>query len=291
MERRRGKLGTFAHLARYDLARGFSSNGTRLVVAFVCVIALAAMFLSALDAAAGYARAMGADDSSGGFGFVDVLAYFFAGSDYYRAGGKVPFALPIGWLIQQILIAVLVGSYAVHDLGGQAPQVLVRIGGRWAWWLSKCLWTAATVLAFYAAEAFVALAAAAALGGLGAMGDVESVAVLGFSLSGLDGARLALLLVLPAALSLALSLAQVALSLVAGPFMAFVAVVAFLATSVYFGSPLLIGDCSMMARSAFVQQGGVDAAAALAACAGVGSVAVILGGLAFSRRDLADRKD
>lgn len=286
-----GKRGKLPYLARYDLAMGFSSNRAKLVVAFACIVALAAMFLSALVVAARYSEATGVGASSGGFGPVDVLAYFFAGSDYYRMDEKVPFVLPIGWLIQQVLVAVLVGNYVVRDLDGQVPQVLVRVGGKRAWWLSKCLWAAATVLAFYAVEAVVALIVAAVLGGFGAMGDAEAIRVLGFSLSAFHAGQLALLLLLPVALSLALSLAQVALSVVAGPFIAFTAIVSFVVVSVYFSSPLLIGDCSMMMRSAFVQPGGVDTPAALAACAAICAASVALGGLAFDRRDLVGRQD
>lgn len=279
------------YLALYDLKMGFSSNKTKFVVVFGCVIALVAMFFSGFEIAERYAESIGAEVLSGGFGPVDVLAYFFAGSDYYRMDEKVPFVLPIGWLIQQVLVAVLVGNYTVRDFGGQAPQVLVRVGGRQTWWLSKCLWVVATVIAFYAIEALVALVAASTLGGLGTMGDVEAVSVLGFSLSALDSDELALMLLLPVALSLALSLAQVALSLVVGSFIAFSAVVSFVVVSVYFGSPLLIGDCSMMIRSAFLQPGGVDAAAAFAACAVVGAASVALGCFAFRCRDLVDKQD
>ncbi|WP_288323540.1 hypothetical protein [uncultured Eggerthella sp.] len=291
MERSRRKRRTLAYLLRYDLAMGFSSNRAKLVVAFACIIALAAMFLSALDAAARYAEAMGIGASSEGFGPVDVLSYFFAGSDYYQMDETVPFVLPIGWLIQQVLVAVLVGNYAVRDLEGEASQVLVRVGEKRAWWQSKCLWTVATVLAFYAVEAVVALFVAAVFGGFGAMGDAEAIRVLGFSSSAFDAGQLVLLLLLPVALSLALSLAQLAFSVVAGPFVAFTAIVSFVVVSVYFGSPLLIGDCSMMMRSAFVQPCGVDAATALAACAAICAASVVLGGLAFGCRDLVVRQD
>ena len=286
-----GKRGKLPYLARYDLAMGFSSNRAKFVVAIACIVALAAMFLSALDAATRYAEAMGTSGYSGGFGPVDVLAYFFAGSDYYRMDDKVPFVLPIGWLIQQVLVAVLVGNYVVRDLDGQAPQVLVRVGGRRAWWLSKCLWTAATVLAFYAVEAVVALIVSAVFGEFGTMGAAEAIGVLGFSPSAFNVGQLVLLMLLPVALSLALSLAQVALSVVTGPFIAFAAIVSFVVVSVYFGSPLLIGDCSMMMRSSFVQQGGVDAFAALAVCVAVCAVSVALGGLAFGSRDMVGRQD
>lgn len=288
---RAGNRGSFAYLARYDLAMGFSSNRAKFAVAIVCVVALAAMFLSALDAAVRYAAAMGAEGASGGFGPLDVLAYFFAGSDYYRMDDELPFELPIRWLIQQVLVAVLVGNYVVRDLDGQAPQVLVRVGSKRAWWLSKCLWAAATVISFYAVEAVVALVAAALFGGFGAMGDAEAVGVLGFSPSAFDAGQLALLLLLPVALSLALSLAQVALSVAAGPFAAFAVIASFVVVSVYFGSPLLIGDCSMMMRSAFVRPGGVDAVVALMACAAVSVASAALGGLAFGRRDLVGRQD
>lgn len=280
-----------SYLVRYDLAMGFASNRARLVLALVCLAALAAMFLSALDAAARYVEAMGAAGTASGFGPFDVLAYFFAGSDYYRIDDKTPFVLPIAWMMQQILVAVLVGSYAIRDLSGQAPQVLMRVGGRREWWLSKCLWAVATVLAFYALEAVVAVVAAVAFGGASPMGDAVSIAVLGFPLSAFDGGELALSLLLPVALSLSLALAQVALSLVAGPFMSFVAIMSFLAVSVYFGSPFLIGDCSMLARSGFVQPGGVDAAPTLAACALVCAASVAFGAYAFSRKDLTGRVD
>lgn len=286
-----GRRAGLAYLARYDLVIGFASNKANFALALACLVALAAMFLSALDAATRYAAAMGAEGVSGGFGPLDVFAYFFAGSDYYRMDDKLPFELPTGWLIQQVLVAVLVGNYTVRDLGGQAIQVLTKVKGRWTWWLSKCLWTAATVFAFYVLEAVVAIVLAAAFGGFGAMGEAESLSVLGFRLSAIGGGRLVLMLLLPLSLSLALSLAQVALSLAAGPFAAFAAVMSFVTMSVYFGSPFLIGACSMMVRSAFVRQGGVDAIFSLAACVAVCAASVAVGGLLFRRKDIVGRQD
>lgn len=273
-------------MVRYDMTRGFASNAAKLAVALCCAGALAVLFLASLDTSARLVEALGGA-AMRGFSAVDVLSFFFVGSDYYRPDSQVPFMLPMAWLIQQVLVAALVGSYTTRDLAGMAPQVLVRMGGRWAWWFSKCTWTAAAVLAFYAMEAVVAWATSALFGGTeGAMGGEVAVGMMGFAPSSLGIGAMAALLGLPVVLSLALSLAQVALSLAVGPIGAFGAVVTFTVVSVYFGAPPFIGDFSMLARSAFVQPGGVDAAAVYCTCTAVAAVSVVCGGCVLQRKDL-----
>lgn len=289
--KRKVKLRELIYLVRYDLMMGFTFNRMKFVVAFFCIIALATMFLIALDAATHYVEEMSSAGFSRGFSPLDVLAYFYAGSDYYQMDDKTPFLLPMEWLIQQVLIAVLVGHYVVQDIESQAPQILTRVRDKGVWWLSKCLWIAATVYAFYALEVVVAIALSAAFGEFGTMEEAESLVVLGFSLSTADASQLALLFLLPLALSLALSFAQVALSMEVGPIPAFALVMAFVVASIYFGSPFLIGDSSMIMRSAFVQPEGVNTAVALVVCTGVSVASVVLGGLAFRRKDLLSKQD
>lgn len=139
-------------------------------------------------------------------------------------------------------------------------------------------------------------------GGAGAIAALEALAfgnlmsfsfsglfastVNGFELVGIDKETLALVMLIPLTVSIALSLAQVALSLVIGPFMSFATLMSFYVVSVYFQTNLLMGDYSMIARCGLVESGGIDVISIVAISLTVALAAVLAGGILFSKSDL-----
>lgn len=59
------------------------------------------------------------------------------------------FSLPIQWMVLQVLIAYLIGSYPLYDLQNYGINLLVRVKSREKWWLGKVIWTIESVIMVY----------------------------------------------------------------------------------------------------------------------------------------------
>ncbi len=279
----------WAPLVKHDLALGFANNRAKYVVALLCFIALCSFYLTASEEMMQLSKAgMGPSWNSDNFSLFDVLIYAAFGMGKYTPSPDNPFMLPIRWLTMQVLVAVIVGYYPVDDLAGYAPQVFVRMRGIWSWWLSKCSWIVSSVVAFYLLGLVVFACFAFAFGSPFApsASDSPSALVNGLSVINISPSMFIAALLIAPTLSIALSLAQVALSLLIGPFMSFMALMTFYALSIYFSTPLLIGDYSMIARIDLVMPGGISVEAALAICIIVAITATAAGGFILNRRDL-----
>ena len=77
----------------------------------------------------------------------DYWFYVYGGMQKYVPGPGNTFQVPIIWMVVFILPAFLLLNYPVKDMQHMGTQMMVRIGGRTRWWLSKCMWNVlATVL-------------------------------------------------------------------------------------------------------------------------------------------------
>jgi hypothetical protein len=223
-------------MLRYDLSAGFAANRTKLLLSVLVVMLIASSFAPECQNAIAEVLPDGnAVYFEGERSIVDYLIYLYKGIEVYVPGVSNPFMLPIFWLSLQILVALLVGMYPNADLRGYAPGALVRAGGKRLWWVSKACWVVLTVVAFYLLS-YLATSAIAL-----AMGDTQllptsnaSLLVNGINAQALSLPELALLLLVPVAASIALALAQMTLSFVLNPALAFISVMAFCLASAYY---------------------------------------------------------
>lgn len=306
--KRRGKLAVFGSLVRHDLVAGSVPDRILYGVALMCFVVLCALFFNGFENTERMVQAGMATSSvpattpaeAGAFpehfSLLDVLVYASAGAPPHDATSGLPYSPPFAWLVMQALIAALVGHYPANDLGTRGPQVLTRVGNTGTWWLAKCAWIAATVAAFYLLGLAVFVVFAAAQGNVGGGASSTLSALLnGFSLEAASGTStgiaLAAALVAAPVLSIALSLAQVALSLIIGPLASFAALMAFDVASAYFAFPALFASGAMLCRSSLVTAGGTSPATVFAISALVVAASLIAGALILRRRDLLTRKE
>ena len=187
----------------------------------------------------------------------DVLFYLMHGDKPYHPDVSFEFSLPQITYLLQAGFHFILGWYPVQDFGQAGIQVMTRCGSRYKWWIGKCgFWFAALVLfeGLIIGTAGVGALLAGASFSLEAQGewitalyfvDVPPVVIPPLKL-------IYLTLLLPAAVSFALGIWQMAFSLLFHPFYAYLGVMGYLYFSTYFTKWYLIGNYAMTLRSNFV---------------------------------------
>ncbi|MDR1511882.1 MAG: hypothetical protein LBS56_00140 [Propionibacteriaceae bacterium] len=216
----------------------------------------------------------------------DYLVFFVRGVPI-PVEGQAGLGVPVVWLMPQVILALLVAAYPTRRLGGYAVQTLHRVGGRAAWWMAKWLWLVATVVAFYAVAAGVALLFSL---------FTDSVALeprpqVELAANGLDVAAVSLpalygALAAPVVASVAVATVQMVLAFAWRAQFAFLAVIAYLAASGFAHSPLLLGGNAMVLRNRLFDPAGSSTGTMCLISLGATAAAVLVGLWTFQRRDL-----
>lgn len=224
----------------------------------------------------------------------DYLLYIFGGMKEYIPDPFNPFAIPYLWLLNHILILFFTLHYMHDDLQGFGQSVLYRAKTRTGWWLSKCVWNIATVGMLYLVAWLVVLTFAFANGAelslhispfmaeLMQFGP-KQVATMQWTL----GIEITLL---PLAISIALSLMQMTLCLLAKPFFAFIASAVLLISSAYYLSPFLPGNYAMAVRSNKVVTNGVAASDGVTFAALLTLLSIAVGLAVFKKYDVLSKE-
>lgn len=226
----------FLALLCYDLRYGFQSNRGKwlfalLVQVYFCTLAGRLSLISNTC-----------------IGFLERLTFLFQGLPEYRLSEAGVFELPVHWLIFHGFLLFLVGFYPVQELTYSGGQAFVRSGRREYWLLSKVLWVCFTVAGYYLMLAAVLAVCSLLAGDPGTLSEVMTV-LFGIDTSELGIGEIVLYWwAMPILVSAALCLAEVVMTLFIEPLLAFFAVLSYLVASVFWTSPALIGNYSMLQR-------------------------------------------
>lgn len=181
-------------------------------------------------------------------GFLERLTFLFQGLPEYRVSEAGTFELPVHWLIFHGFLLFLAGFYPVQELALSGGQAFVRSGRREYWLISKALWVCSTVAGYYMMLAAVLAVCSLTAGGPGAPPGAMTV-LFGIHMTGMSFWETVLYWwVMPILVSAALCLIEVLMSLFLEPLLAFFAVLSYLVASVFWTSPALIGNYSMLQR-------------------------------------------
>lgn len=265
----------FWSLLAYDMSYGLYYNRTKwlfalLIQIYFCV--LAGSLQTTLDTEVG---------------FWGCLTNLFRGLPEYHISETGKFELPIPWLVFHAFLLFLVGFYPAHDLSYSGGQAFIRAGNRKYWLCSKVIWTLATVLSYYLMLAVVLLVCSMLTGG------VETSSVCVQRLLGGDFANTSLMDILiywwwmPMLTSAALCVIEVILSLFIEPVLSFLAMFSILVASVFWMTPWLIGNFSMLLRMDFVSGNQcISFANCLIGCSMMICASCALGTSAFNLKDI-----
>lgn len=271
----------FLRLLKSDMRNGIARLWYRYAAA-LGVFTLSAVFLWSASAAQG----------AGPLSFGDYLVAAFFGMKEYFFELRDPFNFPALWMLVFLVIAYLTLNYPYEDLMGSGKHELVESGNRSLWWFSKCCWVVASVLLFYAAAAFgVFLVALAAGGSLDLSLSPSLPALLDFGSAILPAPwNIAGLLLLFPAMTMALCLLQLLLSLAMKPMPSFFCSIAILFFSAYFKEPFLPGNYLMAARSEVFIASGMSAVEGAGIALGMAIVSVLCGWALFLNKDIMEKE-
>ncbi len=219
------------------------------------------------------------------------LAACVGGIVKYDPVRDVHFKFPAAWMLLLMTLFFAPLSYPYRDLMGFGRSVLVSSGGRWPWWLSKCLWVVVTALLGCLCVLCAALIVTCLLGGgLDLALDGKAAVAMGFSPMTEGPYDIVDFFISASCMTCALCLVQLAASLVLKPTLSIVLVSSVLLASAFVHSPLLPGNYLMVARTAVIEQGGTHPLVGMALAGVLAVVSVALGGWRFSRIDCMDKE-
>lgn len=225
--------------------------------------------------------------------FGESFVVLFSGMDFYYPGNGVPFSLPVEWMFVVLLALFLTLDYPLSDLEAVGANALVAGGSRSAWWVAKCLWVLAGVVAF-CCSVFVAVALATLVMGGGFSLDIRAdlLVALAFDTGGLTASSWDIVpfFVSVPLLLCALCLVQLLLSFIVRPLVGFGCMAALLFCSAYYANVLLPGEYLMAARSVVFLVDGYQIATGVLLAFLLGAWAMVSGLLLFRERDIC-RKD
>lgn len=203
---------------------------------------------------------------------------------------NVPLIIPADWFAVQVAIGITAGWYPACSLVRCGAPTVLFSGSRLRWWLSKCTWGIGVAISAYLVLAlfssFVAFFSCCS-GRCAEAGWCQGEGVPGALL---DSIPVELVLV-SVALSVSLTLCQLALSMKFGPTVSFATLLIYLALSTFLDSNYLVGDLSMLLRSRGMLMDGISFTVLIAVCGGIALVAVLLGSVYACRMDALASQD
>lgn len=223
--------------------------------------AIALVGVSAAQLMLAYRRAAILDIDTSGFTLGDNLGLILAGSPPFEYRPGLVFVPPAGWLLLCVIALYVSLIYPCRDAYVLLQNVLSRVGHRWIWLLSKIAWLFLTVGMYGLCMCAVATVWTVAHGQPVDMGlttgaclalPLFSERMIGDELT-VSGFIVQALLALSA-----MTFAQFALSLVARPAYALMAMVMYLIAGAYVDAPVFLGNATMLARWSRLSLDGVD---------------------------------
>lgn len=215
------------------------------------------------------------------------------GANFGRTGSgpTSSFVFPTLWYLSVLLPCYMTLTLASDDLSTGGVQIMSRLRGRGRWWISKCALCAALVVLYYMAL-YAALWLICLIGGFGTS-VVPDEAVFNTRFGAIfvaaettPAALFVALILQPILVTVALSLAQMAMTLFVKPIYAFIAVAAYLAASTLIISPAFLGSFAMPVRSSAIGVYNFDFLSCFLICAALSGFAVLLGRWKIAKTDI-----
>ncbi len=224
----------------------------------------------------------------------DYWFYVYGGMQKYVPGPGNRFQVPIIWMVVFILPAFLLLNYPVKDMQHMGTQMMVRIGGRTRWWLSKCMWNVLATVLYHVLLAGILLGLCFVFNiPLSSRIHVELLGML-FNLFG--GNTLlpremipTVIFLIPILCSVAFNLLQMTLCLFIKPIFSFFVTAVLLVSSAYLLSPYMLGNYAMPLRYSWIFEGGVSFQVGIVASVLLAVVAVIIGMIRFRKYEILNR--
>ena len=224
--------------------------------------------------------------------WMDYMLYCFKGSLPLNAGSELTLALPTFWLLAMAGCLLLNLDYLLSDLTQAGQQIIFRSGKRRGWYLSKCVWNLCSCGLYLALICGSVLGFTLLFGGQASAQSTPEILEIHFQEMGTEMARLTLwqgviaAVLMPLVTLMALSMLQMALSLLVRPIVSFLVTFAILVLAVYCNLPILPGTGAMVIRSGLLLPEGISPGTGALAAGCVILLSAAAGCLRFKYTDL-----
>ncbi len=267
----------FGHHILNDLRHGIIGQWKKYGIACMIMILICFQYLPMLE----LVRKSGGVPISYG----DYLLFVFKGMAIINPN-DMALDINVFWLIYNFFIAFIVSYYPFKDITGYGQQILIRSQKRSFWWLGKCVWVLSSVLAYYLLTYLII-----SIFTLFSGGNFDIFPQYSIQSTDLPGIHtfydLFLIgIVMPIVTSICLSLLQLLLSLIMKPILSIMVVLALLTFSIFICADWAIGNYTMVVRSSFMIEGGVNPVNGLIIMSALSIISVIAGLFVFKQKDI-----
>lgn len=269
------RMKQISSLAIYDIGYSFRKNKYKWCAA---LIILAFLAFRSIDVVTYY-------------GFTpDLLSTSWSvmsGAREYLLSADRTFELPAYWFLFHIYLSFLVGFYTVSELRFSNGHAITRTYSRTIWLASKLFSIIVNIILYYSCFFLFLLVGILFTGGT----VFPSTGVIGISGVVVGGMSIMSVFLkfwlLPMIVSVTLCLIQVIASLFFEPVLSFLCTVGYLIASVFWTSPILIGNFAMLLRQNWLSgKPLLNDLAGVFICIAMTSIVVFVGVRSFQKKDI-----
>lgn len=220
---------------------------------------------------------------------LDYYVFSMAGMRYYRFNPKESFNLPLLWFAFQIGISYITAYYAVNDYSENGKNVIIAGKNRLAWWTSKMLWCALSVMVYYFIS-FLTCSVFALLHGARFSFTLSRKffqLYFGYNTNYItDFDYILISIIVPLVTTISICLVQLLLSFVISPVSSFAISCSIYVLSAYYTTWLLPGSFTMWLRSSYFEKQGISPISGLLIATYLILVVCFVGELYFTKKDI-----
>lgn len=238
------KANKFSLLIRHDILCGIIAKWKYFVAAFVFFVFVCVTFAIHANSF------LKETSSSETLGFCDFMFNIFAGNKPFDINGGSGVHLSIIWFAFHSYLLFLTVFYAAADLKNSAGYIILRAKSKTKWWAGKFIWCILSVSVYY----LLLLVCVCLFVVIGKYTGFVSQSVCNeffqINISGVYHLNLvAILLLLPFLVSLAISSFHMMLSLIMKPIYSFIIGICSLTAAAFCCHPLLLFNFAMASRN------------------------------------------
>lgn len=282
--KRGNKLNTFRVLLRYDFKRGYEINLGKIILCLCVFGILCISYYESINSA------FIAQHIEAGIGFFDQWIYLFRGQ-YPLSEAPDQLLLPEpGWLAVQTLPLFLVLTYPVENIkSSNGINVLVRSKSRILWWLSKNAWAYITIVLYYLAlSAICGIVVAVTHGSWYSEAAIHYWMGDSFNLT-FSAYNICICLFSPIISTLLLASIELLISLILTPFWSLIIIFAVQLMTVYWQTPILVGNISMFFRNSLFDPVGIHFSTEFILSCLVSILCLLIGAFYVTKKDMIQK--
>lgn len=219
-------------------------------------------------------------------GYIGYLTYLFQGMPEYIRSETSIFQLPVCWLLYYVYLFFLIGFYPISDLYSCGMKSLLSSGSRKKWLLSKYLWVAFNVIAYFIILLITLYCCSVSRGHIDT-GNEAMLVVFGVDMGTLTMTDIIVVwILLPILTAITIAFIQFTICICVNSVAGYITSIVILAISVYWMKTLLPGNYLMIIRSNVLRTDGMDIKYGIILDSVLMVFAIIIGNCCFTKKDI-----